>query len=79
MDNVCIVTLSFSAPLNPLKYVGLILIIVCVCVCVCHPTHLYTMKAMKAKAAANRMLAVTTTLVALGDVVDPERDGDQVE
>ena len=52
---------------------------VCVCVCVCHPTHLYTMKAMKAKAAANRMLAVTTTLVALGDVVDPEGDGDQVE
>ena len=46
---------------------------------VCHPTHLYTRKAMKPKAAANRTLAVTTTLVALGDLGEPEGDGDQVD
>ena len=46
---------------------------------VCHPTHLYTMKAMKAKAAANRTLAVTTTLLALGDVGETEGDRDQVQ
>ena len=80
---------------SPLKYVGLILKTVCgwvggwvgVCVCacvrthgsVCHPTHLYTRKAMKPKAAANRTLAVTTTLVALGDLGEPEGHRDQVD